>query len=289
MIKYRYNTIGSDIMQIRELKQLMETSNFNFKKKFGQNFIIDDNIIKSIINKSNIDNNTLVIEIGVGAGALTNILSQYAKNVLCYEIDESLKPILDVTLKKCKNINIIYKDFLKADIKTDIKKYEFKKLYVVANLPYYITTPIIMKIIESELAIDKIVVMVQKEVGNRFNANPNTKEYNSLTIFLNYYFDIKKILDVSRNVFIPKPNVDSVVIEFSKKEQKYKVKNEKFFFKLIKDSFVQKRKTIKNNLKNYDLNKIEEILTKYNFNLNTRAEQIQVEIFVELANYLCEE
>lgn len=276
-------------MQIKELKNLMEASNFNFKKKFGQNFIIDENIIKSIITKSDIDENTLVIEIGVGAGALTIGLSQVAKNVLCYEIDETLKQVLDVTLKNEKNVDIIYKDFLQADIKNDIKKYEYKKIYVIANLPYYITTPIIMRIIESKIDVDKIVVMVQKEVGDRFKASPNTKDYNSLSVFLNYYFDIKKLLDVSRNVFMPKPNVDSIVVEFKKKENIYKVKNEDFFFKLIRDSFVQKRKTIRNNLKEYNLDKIETVLKKYNFDLSVRAEQLPIEVFVELANYLCEE
>ena len=276
-------------MQIKELKNLMESSNFNFKKKFGQNFIIDENIIKSIITKSDIDENTLVIEIGVGAGALTIGLSQFAKNVLCYEIDETLKQVLDVTLKNEKNVDIIYKDFLQADIKNDIKKYEYKKIYVIANLPYYITTPIIMRIIESKIDVDKIVVMVQKEVGDRFKASPNTKDYNSLSVFLNYYFDIKKLLDVSRNVFMPKPNVDSIVVEFKKKENIYKVKNEDFFFKLIRDSFVQKRKTIRNNLKGYDLDKIETVLKKHNFDLSVRAEQLPIEVFVELANYLCEE
>ena len=276
-------------MQIKDLKNLMEASNFNFKKKFGQNFIIDENIIKSIITKSDIDENTLVIEIGVGAGALTIGLSQFAKNVLCYEIDETLKQVLDVTLKNQKNVDIIYKDFLQADIKNDIKKYEYKKIYVIANLPYYITTPIIMRIIESKIDVDKIVVMVQKEVGDRFKASPNTKDYNSLSVFLNYYFDIKKLLDVSRNVFMPKPNVDSIVVEFKKKENIYKVKNEDFFFKLIRDSFVQKRKTIRNNLKGYDLDEIETVLKKHNFDLSVRAEQLPIEIFVELANYLCEE
>lgn len=276
-------------MQIKELKNLMEASNFNFKKKFGQNFIIDENIIKSIITKSDIDENTLVIEIGVGAGALTIGLSQFAKNVLCYEIDETLKQVLDITLKNEKNVDIIYKDFLQADIKNDIKKYEYKKIYVIANLPYYITTPIIMRIIESKIDVDKIVVMVQKEVGDRFKARPNTKDYNSLSVFLNYYFDIKKLLDVSRNVFMPKPNVDSIVVEFKKKENIYKVKNEDFFFRLIRDSFVQKRKTIRNNLKGYDLDKIETVLKKHNFDLSVRAEQLPIEVFVELANYLCEE
>ena len=157
---------------------------------------------------------------------------------------------------------------------------------VVANLPYYITTPIIVKIIEDKIPVDKIVVMVQKEVGNRFKATPNTKEYNSLSIFLNYYFDVKKILDVSRNVFIPKPNVDSIVVMFTKKENKLFLKNEEIFFKLVKDSFKYKRKTLKNNLKNYDLLKIENVLKKYNLDLSTRAEAIPIEIFAEISNEL---
>lgn len=273
-------------MQIRDLKNLIENNNFNFKKKFGQNFIIDDNIINSIINKSEIDNNVLVIEIGVGAGALTTKLAEKAKNVLCYEIDESLKDILDVTLKDKNNIEIIYEDFLKANVLDNIKKYEYKKLYVVANLPYYITTPIIMKIIEDKLDVDKIVVMVQKEVGDRFKAKPNTKEYNSLSIFLNYHYDIKKLMDVSRNVFIPKPNVDSIVVEFSKRSNNYKANNEDIFYKLIKDSFVQKRKTLKNNLRDYDLDKIETILQQYGFDLSVRAEQLSIDIFIDIANNL---
>ena len=128
--------------------------------------------------------------------------------------------------------------------------------------------------------------MVQKEVGDRFKATPNTKEYNSLSIYLNYYFDVKKIIDISKNVFIPKPNVDSIVVEFTKKELLYELKNKKIFFKLVKDSFVQKRKTLKNNLKNYNLEKIEEILNKYNYNLSVRAEQLPIEIFVAIANNL---
>lgn len=267
-----------------KLKESLQNNSFNFKKKYGQNFIIDQNIINNIINKAKIDNETLVIEIGPGAGALTTKLGPIAKNVLAYEIDETLKPILESTITS--NTKIIYKDFLKAHIKEDLKNYEYKKLYVIANLPYYITTPIIKKIIEEQIPTDKIIVMVQKEVGNRFCAKPNTKEYNSLSIYLNYYFNIKKILEVSRNVFIPKPNVDSVVVLFTKKETKLKVKNENIFFKLVKDSFIQKRKTLKNNLKHYDLNKIEEVLKKHNFTLQTRAESLPIEVFVEIANNL---
>ncbi len=264
-----------------KMKTLLEKNGFNLKKNFGQNFIIDENIIDGIIKKSEIDQDTLVLEIGPGAGSLTYKLSEQAGNVIAYEIDKQLKPVLDTTLKDKTNIEIIYQDFLTADVKTKIKNH--KKLYVVANLPYYITTPIIMKIIEDKLPVQKIVVMVQKEVGNRFKAKPGTKDYNSLSVFLDYYFDIKKIMDISKHVFLPKPNVDSIVIEMKKKPQK-QVKNEQLLFKLIKDSFKQKRKTMKNNLKEYPLDQIETILKKHNFDLTTRAEQIPLEIFIEIAN-----
>ena len=269
-----------------KFKEKMEKYNFNLKKMFGQNFIIDENIISNIITKSQIDKDTLVIEIGPGAGSLTYALSKYAKNVLCYEIDTTLKELLNDNLSTCNNVDIIFKDFLKANVFADIKKYDYKKLYVVANLPYYITTPIIIKFIEDEIPVDKLVVMVQKEVGDRFKATPNTKDYNSLSIYLNYYFDVKKILDVSKNVFIPKPNVDSIVVEFSKKENLYQLKDKRVFFKLVRDSFTQKRKTLKNNLKGYDLEKVEEVLNKYNFDLSVRAEQLPIEVFVDIANSL---
>ena len=267
----------------KKMNENLNNNNFNFKKKFGQNFIIDENIIRNIVDKADVDKDTLVIEIGPGAGSLTNFLAKKSKNVLCYEIDTSLNDILKENLKEYNNIDIVYNDFLKVNVNDDLKKYDYKKLYVVANLPYYITTPIIIKIIEDKLNVDKIVVMVQKEVGDRFKAIPGSKDYNSLSIFLNYYFEVSKIMDVSKNVFMPKPNVDSIVVEFKKRSNKLKV-NEEIFFKLIRDSFVQKRKTLRNNLKGYNLDKIENILNKYNLDLSVRAEQIPIEIFVEIAN-----
>ena len=269
------------------LKQEIEENHFNFKKKYGQNFIVDKNIIHSIIKKSEIDDETLVIEIGPGAGSLTSELGKYAKNVIAYEIDETLKPILEKNITP--NTEVIYEDFLKRDIAEDIKKYNYKKLYVIANLPYYITTPIIIKLIETKIDFDKIVVMVQKEVGDRFKAKPKTKEYNSLSVFLSYYFNITKILDVSRNVFMPKPNVDSIVVCFTKKVDKLKVNNEELFFKLIKDSFKQKRKNLRNNLKGYDLENISKTLSKYKLDLTVRAEALPLEIFVDITNNLEED
>jgi len=269
-----------------KFKEKMEKHGFNLKKMFGQNFIIDENVITNIITKAGIDKDTLVIEIGPGAGSLTYGLLKCAKNVLCYEIDATLKDLLNENLSEFDNLEVIFKDFLKANVLEDIKKYNYKKLYVVANLPYYITTPIIIKFIEDEIPVDKLVVMVQKEVGDRFKATPNTKDYNSLSIYLNYYFDVKKVLDVSKNVFIPKPNVDSIVVEFTKKENLYELNDKKMFFKLVRDSFTQKRKTLKNNLKQYDLENIEKVLKKHNLDLSVRAEQLPIEIFVDISNNL---
>lgn len=258
---------------------------FKFKKKFGQNFLKDENILRNIVEKSDIDKDTLVLEIGVGAAYLTYYTAKAAKNVIGYEIDESLRDIISDQLKDCDNTEIVFEDFLEANVKDKLKEYNYKKLYVVANLPYYITTPIITKIINDNLGVDKIVIMVQKEVGDRFNAKPNSKEYNSLTIFLNYYFDIKKLMDVSRNCFVPKPNVDSAIIEF-KSNKKYSVKDEELFFKLVKDSFKFKRKNLRNNLKGYDLEKIEQALNSINKDLTARAESLTIEDFIYIINYL---
>ena len=267
-------------------KELLDEYNFTFKKKFGQNFLKDQNILDKIVNKSEVDKDTLVIEIGVGAAALTKTVAPNAYKVLGYEIDTTLKPILEDKLKEYNNIDIIYDDFLNRNVNEDIKKYNYKKLYVVANLPYYITTPIITKLIDDNVNVDKMVVMVQKEVGDRFNAKPDTKNYNSLTVFLNYYFDINKLMDVSRKCFVPEPNVDSVIIELKRKETKYNVKNEKIFFKLVRDAFTHKRKNLRNNLKGYDLEKIENVLKEYNLDLNVRAEHLTIDQFINISNEL---
>lgn len=203
----------------KKMSANLTDNNFKFKKKFGQNFIIDENVINRAVEKADIDKQTMVIEIGPGAGSLTYKLAEKAKNVLCYEIDTDLRDILDQNLKEYSNVEIKFEDFLKGNILEDIKKYTYEKLYVVANLPYYITTPIITKIIEDKIPVDKIVVMVQKEVGDRFKAKPGSKDYSSLSIYLNYYFDVKKIMDISKHIFIPKPNVDSIIVEFTKEKR----------------------------------------------------------------------
>lgn len=268
----------------KKMQDNIDKNNFKFKKKFGQNFICDENIINNIVLKSKIDKETLVVEVGPGAGSLTSKLAQVSKNVLCFEIDTEVRKMLEENTKGYNNIEVVYADFLNINLNSYLKKYDYEKLYLVANLPYYITTPIIMKLIDDKIDIDKIVIMVQKEVGDRFKANPKTKEYGSLSVFLKYYFDIKKIMDVSKNVFIPKPNVDSVVVELSKTENKYNVKNEDIFFNLVKDSFKQKRKTLRNNLKEYNLDIIEKVLVSEGYSLTSRAEELPIETFISIAN-----
>ena len=254
-----------------------------FKKKYGQNFLKDNNILEKIINVSNIENDSLIIEIGSGNGALTEKLVEKGK-VLSYEIDNELIPVLEEKFKD-KNVDFIFDDFLNRAIKSDIKEYNYNKLYVIANLPYYITTPIITKIIEEGLDIERMILMVQKEVGERFTSKIGTKDYSSITVYLNYYYDVKKEFLVSKNCFYPVPDVDSMIISLNKKER-LELKNEELFFKIVKDSFQYKRKTLRNNLKGYDFDKILEILHNNGFNDNVRAEEIPLEIYVLIANLL---
>ena len=272
-----------------DTKDILNNNNFNFKKKFGQNFLLDQNILDNIIKEADIKDNTLVIEIGVGAAALTKKISEKANKVLGYEIDITLKEPLNEILKGYDNIDIIFDDFLERNIKEDLKKYNYDHLMVISNLPYYITTPIITKFIDEKIDAKKLIVMVQKEVADRFTAKMGTKDYNSLTVFLSYFFDIKKAFIVSKNVFYPRPNVDSAVVVFNKKEKKEKIISEELFFKLVRDSFKQKRKTLKNNLKGYNLDIINEVLNKYNMDINVRAETLSLEIFIDVSNNLAKQ
>ena len=261
-------------------------NNFEFKNSFGQNFIRDDNIIKNIIKYADIDKETLVIEIGPGGGSLSKDIVPISKYSILYEIDERLKDNLNKLLNNYSNYEIIFNDFLKENVKDKISKYDYKKLYLVANLPYYITTPIITKLIDDDILPDKIVVMVQKEVASRFAAKVGSKEYGSLTVFLNYFYDIKKLFDVSRNCFIPKPNVDSAVIEMKLRDNRKHINDMELFKKIVRDSFQFKRKNIRNNLKKYDLNVIEKVLKRHNLDLSCRAENLDLDIFIEIVNSL---
>lgn len=265
----------------------MEKYDVKFKKKFGQNFLKDESIINRIGDIAEIDRNSLVIEVGPGGGILTRKLAENAGFVIAYEVDDSLKDELSKRIGNFNNIDVIYKDFLEADINSDIAKYKYDKFFFISNVPYYITTPIINKLIDSGISFTKIIMMVQKEVGDRLCAKPGNKEYGSISVFLNYYFYPKAEFFVSRDNFIPVPNVDSVVISFKAKE-KIEIKNYKYFEELVYDSFKYKRKNLKNNLIGYDLEKVSSVLEKYNLNLMSRAEELDVCVFIDLANTLCE-
>lgn len=261
----------------------MGLDNFDYKKSLGQNFLIDDNIKKKIISSVNITDNSLILEVGPGSGAITKYLVNLGVPVIAFEIDKRLKNELDKI--DASNLEVIYEDFLSIKLVDILSSYHDKDIHLVANLPYYITTPIINKMIEEVMPLE-MVVMVQKEVGERFKASPNSKEYNSLSVFLQYYYDISKVTLVSKNCFVPKPKIDSVVIKFRRKDNILFVKNKELFFKLVKDSFRFKRKNLRNNLNNYDLGKINEVLKELNMDLTYRAEQLSVEDFVKIANYI---
>lgn len=253
---------------------------FDYKKSLGQNFLKDKNIINKISESINPTEEDLIVEIGPGAGALTNELVKKKCDVICFEIDTRLKEILEsIDYPKLK---IVFNDFLKVNLKEYIDETKYKNIYFVGNLPYYITTAIINKIID-ESNPHEITVMVQKEVGDRFMSKPNSRDYGSLSVFLQYNFDVTKVVNVNKRCFEPVPKVDSVVVKLSK-NKKYEAKNEDKFYKLVKDSFTQKRKNLRNNLRNYDLTKVEEVLKKYDKDLTARAESLSVEQFVEISN-----
>ena len=256
--------------------------NFDYKKSLGQNFLMDKNIIKKISDSVNPTKKDLIVEIGPGAGALTKELVQKNCDVICFEIDTRLKEILEEI--KSDKLTIVFNDFLKVNLKEYIDEKKYEHIYFIGNLPYYITTAIINKII-SESNPYEITVMVQKEVGDRFMSKPNSRDYGSLSVFLQYNFDVTKVVNVNKRCFEPVPKVDSVVVKLSK-NKKYSANNEDKFFKLVKDSFIQKRKNLRNNLRNYNLEKIEEVLKKYNKDLTVRAESLSIEEFVEISNNL---
>lgn len=253
---------------------------FDYKKSLGQNFLKDKNIIEKIANSINPTKDDLIIEIGPGAGALTKELVKKESDVICFEIDTRLKDILEQINNN--KLTIIFKDFLVVNINDYIDQNKYKNLYFVGNLPYYITTAIINKIVKESNPYE-ITIMVQKEVADRFNAKPGTKDYGSISVFLQYNFDIEKVCNVSKTCFEPVPKVDSSVIKF-KRNKKIIANDEEKFYKLVKDSFTQKRKNLRNNLKGYDLNKIERILQNHNKDLTARAEQLSIEEFIDISN-----
>ena len=253
-----------------------------FKKKFGQNFLNDKNILEKIFNSVSPSQNDLIIEIGPGSGNLTKWLKKYNCNIICYEVDDSLKEKLDLLVDN--KTKVIYNDFLDSDLESDIMNIKYKDLYVIANIPYYITTPIIEKITFSKIKPKEMVLMMQKEVGERLTAKPNTKDYGYITVLLNYFYNIKTLFIVNRNSFYPVPKVDSIVVKFSSKSLP-NIDIEKFN-NFIKNAFQFKRKNLKNNLKKYDLKQIDQILQKHGYSLNDRAENIPLEVFMDIVDNL---
>lgn len=269
------------------IKELIIRENIKAKKKFGQNFLIDNNVLNNIITKSEITNKN-VIEIGPGLGSLTEYLIKDAKKLVCYEIDKDMVDILNERYISNEKVLILFKDFLKANLQEDIKKYfNDEEVIVVANLPYYITTAILTKILEETKQIKRIVVMVQKEVAMRLSGKPSTKDYNSLSVLIQYYTNVKQLFNVSPKSFIPQPEVDSSVIMIERKDLLQEVINEEYFLKFNRAIFSQRRKTLSNNLKQnfkYDQPLINKILSSFNLSLSVRAESLTVEQIVNLSN-----
>jgi 16S rRNA (adenine1518-N6/adenine1519-N6)-dimethyltransferase len=274
------------------IDKTLNDNNLYAKKKFGQNFLKDQNILSKIIEAANLDKDTLAIEIGPGLGSLTERLCESAGFVLAYEIDTDLIPILNENLKEHNNFKIVNKDILEVDINKDLLEYEgkYKNIVLVANLPYYITTPIILGLLENTKKIKKYVMMVQLEVADRICGKPKTKDYNALSIAIGYRANAYKNFNVPRTVFIPEPNVDSAVISLDLYEKpQYIAKNEDLFFKLIRESFNQRRKTLINNLsKAYSKELINNMLNEFNIKQNVRSEELDIKTFVDFSNYISE-
>lgn len=284
-----------DIATPTRTKEILKKYGFTFKKSLGQNFLIDTNILNRIVDHAELTDETGAIEIGPGIGALTEQLAKRAKKVLAFEIDQRLLPILADTLSPYPHAKVIHQDVLKANLKETLAQ-EFEgieDLMVVANLPYYVTTPILMKLLEEQIPVRGIVVMLQKEVADRIAAKPGTKDYGSLSIAIQYYTEAETVMVVPKTVFNPQPNVDSAVIRLIRRnEPAVKVENEVFFFKVVRASFGQRRKTILNNLVNNlpngKANKaaIEQALSEASVDPKRRGETLSIEEFGKLSDEL---
>lgn len=271
-------------------KKIMKEYKICPKKRFGQNFLTDDEILKKIIDISKLKKNDQIIEIGPGLGNLTQYILEKKVNLTVFEIDREMKQILEKRFNTNKDLKIITKDILNVDIKDYIKNN--KKTKIIANLPYYITTPIIFKLLENSQYIEQITIMIQKEVADRLIAKPHSKDYGVLTINTNYQADVIKEFDVPKESFIPSPNVTSSVIKIIPNELKktrFGIADEKLFKEIISSSFANRRKTLINSLfisgkTNFEKNKIEEIITSLNINKNARAEELKISDFVKITN-----
>ena len=249
------------------------------KKSLGQNFIKNDTIINQIVSLFCVSEKDLILEIGPGRGALTQKLVNLPAQVVCIEIDTDMKSILSkYETEKC---HIIYDDILNVNIKEMLANYKYDNLFIIGNLPYYITSPILEHLIMSDVNAEQMVFMVQKEVAERYSAQPGTKDFGYMSLFLDFYYQVSSEIFVSRVDFNPVPKVDSMVIKLTKKNSRSSV-NEKDYFKFLKDAFKMKRKTLKNNISSYDWNKIKIVLERHGLNDSVRAEAISQEIFIEI-------
>ncbi|MCO7176920.1 16S rRNA (adenine(1518)-N(6)/adenine(1519)-N(6))-dimethyltransferase RsmA [Sporolactobacillus kofuensis] len=278
----------------KTMQDVIHRHRFTLKKSLGQNFLIDENILNNIAAAAGIDQESYVLEIGPGAGALTQVLASQAKKVIAVEIDRRLEPVLRDTLQDFDNVAVHFGDVLKLDLHQIIAQEcpPEASVTVVANLPYYVTTPILMKLLTEGLPIETIVVMIQKEVASRLQAEPGEKSYGSLSIAVQYIADPKIVMTVPKTVFVPQPNVDSAVIRLDvRANKKVKVQDEAFFYKLIRASFAQRRKTLMNNLMNnlFDKTKKEHLLQVLNhvgIDPNRRGETLTIEEFAHLSDAL---
>jgi 16S rRNA (adenine1518-N6/adenine1519-N6)-dimethyltransferase len=284
-----------DIATPSRTKDILARHGFSFKKSLGQNFLIDPNILQRITETAQLTKETGVIEIGPGIGALTEHLARAAGKVVAFEIDQRLLPILDETLAPYDNVTVINEDVLKADVKEVVEREfaQFDRLMVVANLPYYVTTPIIMKLLEDKIPVNGFVVMLQKEVGDRISAKPSSKEYGSLSIAVQYYTEASIAFIVPKTVFMPAPNVDSAIIKLNvRNEPAVSVDDEDFFFLITRMSFAQRRKTILNNLVNglpggkEKKDAIVEALEEAGIEPSRRGETLSLDEFAALAQAL---
>lgn len=287
-------TNHQDIATPSRTRDILEKYGLSAKKSLGQNFIIDTNILRNIVQTASVDEHTTVIEVGPGIGALTEQIAKQAKEVFAFEIDDRLLPVLDDTLSPYDNVTVFHQDILEVDFEQFKTEYlsDKSRLVVIANLPYYITTPIIMHLIESSLPIEEMVLMMQKEVASRLEAKPSTKAYGSLSIAIQYYMEVEVAFTVPRTVFMPQPNVDSAIIRLKTlKNPPVIVKDEHLFFRIVRASFVQRRKTIWNNLRKAfnDKGKEETLraaFEKAEINPSRRGESLTIEEFGRLADAL---
>ncbi len=280
----------SKIGSVGFVSEALKKNKFKIKKKYGQNFLTDAGILESIVAASEVTAKDAVIEIGPGLGALTELLCKTAGFVLAYEIDHELLPILHHNLSGFQNYKIIEEDILKANLLEDIHQYltDYETIYVVANLPYYITTPILTGLLSKNLPIKRYVMMMQLEVANRICGKPDTKEYNALSVWIEYRADAKKILKVPRNVFIPEPNVDSAVVRLDVYDQPpLAVKDEGILFEVIRVCFWQRRKTLFNNLSMaYPKEFILNMLQTLTLSPTIRAEALSLKDFIQISDYI---